>query len=410
MLNLVTAGTPSCFAFFVRLRGFVIQTLSASRRIGGPVKKHLQHAVFLVIVACLMICAYGRIEYDQYPYSGWDLAAYRAMAAAAPQLNPIVSSPFAYRLFGPYLVGLLPYPDPTAFYAATVIASVLLIILLYYFLCEMGLDATVATVTTLLFTFNKHLFGFTVWDYFQINDVLTLIFVTGMLWAMIHDRWMLFGLILLLGAVTREINLVMLPVDLVYQVEKGWTPSKIKLIMAASAPALVVFALLRLLIDAPGYSLTQALLAYAPKLLSVETWFRLLVNPFIPLTLLPLIYLPRTIAFFRNKKYLLVFLTLVLLSTLFGINNERLLAPAFVVFYWLIGVILEQEIAQDKRIVGLLIVVCALIASIHHEYSRFDFVTRELSLMLSIGSFVLLSAVAIGSLVTTRKRAGKLSE
>ena len=180
--------------------------------------------------------------------------------------------------------------------------------------------------------------------------------------------------------------------------------------MAASSPALVVFALLRLLIDAPGYSLTQALLAYAPKLLSVETWFRLLVNPFIPLTLLPLIYLPRTIAFFRNKKYLLVFLTLVLLSTLFGINNERLLAPAFVVFYWLIGVILEQEIAQGKRIPGLLIVVCALIASIHHEYSRFDFVTRELSLMLSIGSFVLLSAVAIGSLIATRKRAGKLSE
>ena len=35
MFNLVTAGTPSCFAFFVRLRGFVIQTLSASRRTGG---------------------------------------------------------------------------------------------------------------------------------------------------------------------------------------------------------------------------------------------------------------------------------------------------------------------------------------------------------------------------------------
>ena len=149
MLNLVTAGTPSCFAFFVRLRGFVIQTLSASRRTGSPVKKHLQHAVFLVIVACLMICAYGRIEYDQYPYSGWDLAAYRAMAAAAPQLNPIVSSPFAYRLFGPY-------------------------------------------------------------------------------------------------------------------VEKGWTPSKIKLIIAASAPALVVFASLRLLIDASGYSLTQALFTLTP--------------------------------------------------------------------------------------------------------------------------------------------------
>lgn len=368
-----------------------------------PVKNHLQHAIFLGIVTCLMIYAYGGIEYDQHPYAGWDLAAYRAMAAAAPQLNPYVSSPFAYRLLGPYVVGLLPLPDPAAFYITTVVASLGLNILLYAFLCAMGLDAGVSTITALLFSFNKHLFGFTVWDYFQINDVLALVFIIGMLWMMINDRWALFGSILLLGAATREITLVMIPVALVHQLEKGRLSSQIKTIIAASTPPLVVFVLLRLLIDAPGQNLTQALHTYAAKLLSVETWFRLLVNPFIPLTLLPLIYLPRTVDFFHGKKYLLVFLTLVLFSTLFGINNERLLAPAFVVFYWLVGAILEKEIVQRRKALLLLIVVGALASSLHHEYSRFSFVTKNLSVILSLGSFAIITAAVFISRISPRK-------
>ena len=366
-------------------------------------KSHLRNAVLVGIVTSLMLYAYGQIEYDKLPYSGWDLAAYRAMAIAAPGLNPYVSSPFAYRLLGPYVVGLLPLPDPAAFYLTTVVASLSLTILLYAFLCARGLDAGVSTVTALLFSFNKHLFGFTVWDYFQINDILALVFIIGMLWAMMNDRWVLFGSILLLGAVTREITLVMIPVAVVYQLEKERRSSQIRTMIVASAPSLLVFASLRLLIDAPGYSLTQALVTYAPKLLSAETWFRLLINPFIPLTLLPVIYLPHTIAFFRNKKYLLVFLALVLLSTLFGVNNERLLAPAFIVFYWLVGEILEKEFVQRRKTLLLLILAGALASSLHHEYSRFSLITKNLSMILSLGAFALISLAAVVSRIMTKE-------
>ena len=358
-------------------------------------KAHRLYVVIIGFVTLLMVFLYGQIEYTREPYAKWDLAAYRAIALAAPQLDPTIPQPFAFRLLGPYVVGLLPLPDPLGFYILAVSASFGLVFLLYAFLCDMGVSAGVAALTTILFCFNKHLFGFTVWDFFQINDLLSLIYIIILFWTMVRGKWVLFGLFMLLGAMTRETVVLMMPVVFVYLIEK-------KKFFKEAGPALVaillpagVFLSLRLLIKAPGVGLLKAFAIFSAKLLSVETWFRLLINPFIPLSLLPLIYFERTAEFFRDKKYALLFILLVFASTLFGLNDERLMAPAFIVFYWLIAVIIDAEkVGRNKTVLSILI-LASFLASFHHEISRFNFLNRNVTVVTSLGALLIVTAVVL---------------
>jgi hypothetical protein len=130
----------------------------------------------LLATTLMMVFLYGRIEYAKKPFSEWDLSSYRAMANSSPQLRANVQRPFAYRLLGPYIVGLLPLPDPLGFYLLTVAVSVLVVLLLYSFLCNMGLSANASAIAAALFSFNKQIFGFNVWDFFQVNDCLSLLY------------------------------------------------------------------------------------------------------------------------------------------------------------------------------------------------------------------------------------------
>jgi hypothetical protein len=70
------------------------------------------HILILLAAAAVMIYLYGNIDYTVEPFRDMDLRYYRQMAQASPHLAEGVPPPFAFRLLGPWVVGLLPPVDP----------------------------------------------------------------------------------------------------------------------------------------------------------------------------------------------------------------------------------------------------------------------------------------------------------
>ena len=162
--------------------------------------------------------------------------------------------------------------------------------------------------------------------------------------------------------------------------------------------------LLRLFIPVWGPGLSEALRDNLPKLASPESWFRLLINAFLPLSLVVIIFFEITLAFFRSRIYALVFLVLVFAATLFGSNTERLMAPAFVVYYWLIAVILAS--LMERRLLLWLVLAASFIASLHHTVARFPLPSRTLTLIVSFGALAAVSAALIGYRLLSHDKGG----
>jgi hypothetical protein len=260
------------------------------------------------------------------------------MAHATPDLAIGVPRPFAYRVLGPYTAGLLPIPAPTAFYVLALAGSALLLVMLLRRMRAAGLDSPTALTTTALFALNPHFFGFSLWDYFQVADVLALVLIAAAWWAMERGRWAAFGLALWAGALTKEPALLMPAVAVVFLRATGRLSSSWRALALSVAPAVVTFIAVRQFVPvAGGLPLAVALAEHADKLRDGDVLWRLTVNAFAPLGFVPLVCWPDTVAYFRRRPHAAVFLALVGLGALFGTDNERLLAPAFIVFYPLIG-------------------------------------------------------------------------
>lgn len=348
-------------------------------------------AVLAVTVALLYL--YGGIPYEESPYTDWDLASYRSMAQAAPGLSSEVNQPYAYRVLGPYLAGLLPGPDPVGFRLLTLALSLSLAVLLFRSL-EGPVTPRAAAAATILFVLNKRLFGFTSWDYFQVNDLMALVSILVGYVALERRRWSVFALALAVGCFAKETPLLLVPVAFAAVWEAGRERRDWLRALVASLPAIAVFGLLRLVIEpAGGRGLVAAFVDAVDKLAHPETWFRLLVNAFAPVSLVPIVFWRDTVEFFRSRRHALFLLVLVFGSALFGINNERLMAPAFVVIYPLVAVILERRVLGRRRVLALLIVAGAL-SSLHHDFARFPLPGRVFTLALTLASLAVATAAS----------------
>ena len=162
---------------------------------------------------------YGEVPYQDETFANLDLRYYRLMAQEAPGIHSEIEKPFAYRLLGPYLAGLMPLDDPMAFKIFTVLFLAILIIVFYSFLIRNEISPKIALFITVLFTSNKYFFGYPAWNYFQINDLLALIFLLFALIAMQRQDWLKFGFYLFVGVLAREIVLIMIPVAFVFMLE-----------------------------------------------------------------------------------------------------------------------------------------------------------------------------------------------
>jgi len=90
---------------------------------------------------------------------------------------------------------------------------------------------------------------------------------------------------------------------------------------------------------------------------------------------------------------LILYTILVILSTFFGINNERLMAPISLVLLPLLGYIFQNTKLKEMRYLLPMILFFGL-SIFHHTYSRFP-LNRKLTIILSIFSLILISLLAI---------------
>jgi hypothetical protein len=322
------------------------------------------------------------------------LKHYLAMAEASPRISASVPQPYAYRLLGPYIAGLLPLPTSLSFYLLAVAASAALVILFYHFLCFSGIGSTAAMVTAILFMFNKYFIGFTLWDYFQLNDILSLLALLFSVWTMYKGSWGSFAIALLLGVLCRETKLMMLPISLVYLLEVRKTVSNFrKWLPAVILPAAAFLAIRFIVTPAGGSNLCESFVRHAPRLASPGSWFGLTVSGFIPLSLLPLIYWKDTVAFFRERVHLLFLAGLVFVAALFGSNNERLMAPAFIVFYPLIARIIQKSFMKSKALL-ILIIAVSFVSSFDFMSGTIRLPERNEAMILAIVCLVTVTLIA----------------
>jgi len=344
--------------------------------------------------AVVALFIYGRIDYSSQRFPEWDLNSYHQMARAAPGFNTTVPQPFVYRILGPFIAGVLPIPDPWNFYALSAGASVLLVALFFLFLCRVGITPLAACYSTILFIFNKYLFGFPIWDFFQIDDILAMVFILGMFWSILDRKWAMFSALLALGALTREVTLLLAPTALVYLAERRLLATDGVKALAAIVPGVVCFAAIRWIIASEeALKILDAFLVYSHKMLLPETWGRLLINSFVPLSLTPLVFWRHSWEFARQNKYMVLFVILVFSSTWFAGNNERLMAPAAIIFYLLTAQLVQTYFITSKMALVLLL-ICAALASQHHLYGTYPLPDRLFTIVLTAATLGVATAVA----------------
>ena len=345
----------------------------------------------LVALAFGMAWGYGEIDYLG-AFADVDLRHYRAMAQAAPGIAD-VPRPFTHRLLGPFLVGLLPMPDPVGFRVWTAAALVGLTLGLYGFGRRLGFAPPACAFMAALLPLNPYVFGFPAFNPFQLNDGLGMALVVAAFIALVDRRWVLYAVALALGAAAREVALLVIPAALVFLWERDALRAEAGRWLAASLPAVAVFVALRVALPADGPGFASLLLDHAGKASDPATWYRLLVNAWAPLGLLPLVFWPTTQAFARQHRYLVVFAALVLGSALFGGDQERLVAPALVAVYPLVGAIVERHLWT--RLALAVLVVAAFVTSLHHLTARFPLPSREWTIALSLVALTAVTAMAL---------------
>ena len=381
---------------------------TTNRAIAGSGNREtdLRFLALIMAAAAVMLVLYGRIDYARDLFAPWDLHRYRAIALASPRIDTSVPRPFIFRPLGPFFAGLLPLGIDASFYLLNVIASLGLVTLLYRFMRRLGSRPAIAAAATMLYIFNKHFFGFTSWNYFHINDLLTNIFIIAMFWSMLEGRWPLFAVAMLFASLSRETFLLMIPTAAVYLFEGGRFRREWRGLLGAVLPALAAFAALRLLVQPEGgMTLLEAFATFSEKVKRFHGLYYLLVNPFVPLTIVPLVFIGSSAAFFRGRRHMLVYLGLVVFAALFGSNNERLLNPAFIVFYPLIAVILEERILPD-RFLFWAIMAGGFLSSLHYLVARYPLPGREWTVLLSGGSAVLITLLSIKRVIDRRAVTG----
>jgi hypothetical protein len=142
---------------------------------------------------------------------------------------------------------------------------------------------------------------------------------------------------------------------------------------------------------------------YSDKVTRAYGLYYLFVNPFVPLTTLPVIFAAATARFFRGRKYLLVYFVLVFFAALFGSNNERLLNPAFIVFFPLIAFILRERIARN-RFLFWAVMTGGFLSSLHYLVARYPLPSRGWAILASGGSVVSLTIILTAYKLYRRRR------
>lgn len=347
-------------------------------------KKDLVALVVLGLTVTGLLYFYGEIDWTAEQHSWWDLHSYIKMAQADKISDAGVAQPYCYRWLGPFLVKVLPWDVITSFRVLGLFFRGVFVYLFYFFLRSLKYKELTALAVVVIAILNKYFFGFLVWDYFQLTDSICLVLFVGLFWAVEARKWMLFGLLLAVGAATKEISLVMIPVAALTIWRKPGRNETHKFFLSL-LPAIIVFAIIRVLSEpSGGVGLLDAFIHNVTKLVKIDKLGKMFVNVWAPISLVPLIFIKRTWAFFKDHSQCLLFLVLIYFASLFGSSTERLLAPAGIVVYWLLSDIISSFTYSNRLIGGL--VLASMMSIWHQEIGRYTVSSQQIAILLtSIG-------------------------
>ena len=349
------------------------------------------YAVLAIVLAVAMFDFRG-IDYRSSSNSGMDLVKYRHMAAAAPKISTSAPAPYARRVAGPWLAGILPMSDPLAFRLLNTLAAALLMAGLLAWMRAEGVSMEVAALMTGVLALSKTTLGFQLYDYFQLNDTVALALLCWSVVAVMRRRWLLVWSLMLVSVLFRETLLVMVPAILWLVWESG-EKRRTKLMCAVGA-CLVVgeYALLLSVIPAVGgVTLVHGFRMNALKYAHLGNLFRLLFNTYVPLSLLPLVFWRRSLAWLNARRWLVVLCVATVVSSNAGGNTERLLVPVFLVLLVMCAHLVEHVSRHAGLLAGATLCAAACV-SLGRVETRLT-VPLSVSIALSVGCTMVVAAL-----------------
>jgi hypothetical protein len=349
-----------------------------------------------VLLLCITL-ALAYLLYDTVDYLGAqssiDLRHYRIMAQAAPAFLQHEDAPFVYRPLPPWIAGIvgrLVGGDVNGFFVATIIVVLVGAYSVKLFLQKHGVLEPTSTMLASVSILSPSVFGGSVFNPFQLTDAMGIALIVLGLMALENESWIMFGLCLLLGALTRETVLLLVPLAVL---------KRNTMLMLACIPAIAVAVGIRewAIVHNEGWTLWGNLEIYIQKAASAKVWYRILINAFAPISLLPLAV--ASVSWKTVKRHAPVFILAAIIGTsvFVGADVERLLGPAFIAVALAAGTILDKIL--HRRFLIILTIVLALTPLFHPAYSRFDVFTKEASYAVS---FLCTVALAIVTFFTYR--------
>lgn len=340
----------------------------------------------------------GRIDFTNPGYNRMDFHYYIQMAESSPGISKEIPHFFAYRIFPPWLVGLIPGSTEFGFSLLNFFSLIILVYVFYKLMLEINLQKYFALFATFLFVFNRYFFQLQAWNYFQLTDIIsnTIIFYSVILVR--RNKIIKAALLLLLGVLSKETTLVVIPILLVNIFQKNIS-LKEKLILSQSIfPALALFILLRIFIPTLGEeNLLYQTAEESWKYLSINVWIKTWIIPFIPFSFIPIIFYKEFISFCKRNIDLTILFFFVGFTTMLGFDYERLAAPSSPLIFGFVGFIIEKTIQQKqfntKDIV--LIILLTIVASLYHLWGIIRLPNATYSLAISLATLTFVTIIFI---------------
>ena len=362
----------------------------------------LRRPLLLTLAAsAALVWLYGALDPVVYAEAG--VKYYGPMAQAAPGLDLGQSQPYVFRWLGPWLAGLLPVPVPAAFWLWAAAGSLALAALVVAVCRADGRSAWAGALTAVLLAMNPYLFGFNVFNMYQLGDLIAQLGLGVGLLLLWQRRYWALGGVLAVTVLAREPAILMVPVAAVWLWETGRLRADGARLAVAVVPVVVLFAAPRLwLAETEGPHLVQTFLNASGKAAEAGTWLRLLVNAWVPVIALLAVWPRRTLDWARGHLHLVALFVLTLASAFFGGDQERLMQPAIWAVYPAVAAVLDARWRRQPVAVAVLL-AAGVLASLHHITARFPLPDRRLTAVLAAVSLVLALGAALAVLVRERQ-------
>lgn len=353
------------------------------------------YLIALIVICVVQIIIAGETDVNNYP-SDHDVNAYRNLALSFPNFDYTITKPFFHRLFAPWLVGLLFNDVDLGFFVVNLIFSILFVVLLYYFFIVFGISKKIAFLITIAFIFNRYFIPFLAFQPYRVLDLITVTIFLSSLLLLQKKKFTAIFVISIIGILTKEIALLIIPVGFAYLYFTEPKQKKEIFIFSLYSIVLVsIYLAIRILIPAPqGITIVTAFEDNWNKIFSIEAITKQLFIAFNPLFLIPVFQFRKYLLFNKRYPYFFVLLIFVLITSLFGGDKERLMLSYAPIYYLFIATLFQNmdEIRKIKISEIISILTITWLSNLHHIWGLIRLPSREYSLMIAlIGSILILT-------------------